>query len=265
VDADRVLAAIDTQVRRGTTADGSGARIEADQRVVRWVGSDSGGWSGITWSHLSEADADRVIAEQVAFFRDRGEAFTWKLYDYDQPPDLAQRLEAAGLVAEDTEALMVADVTEVPALVTPPAGVRLVPVTGEASVRWLIDVHEEVFGTDHSRLRQSLLAQLRDAPELTAMVVAMAGDQPVCSARIAFMPGTDFASLWGGGTLPAWRGKGIYRAMVAYRAQQAAGRGCRYLQVEASRESQPILARIGFTTLARTTPFQWDPGPRPAA
>jgi hypothetical protein len=40
-----------------------------------------------------------------------------------------------------------------------------------------------------------LLDQLADCPEVTAMVVAMAGDEPVCSARIEFLPGTSFASL----------------------------------------------------------------------
>jgi GNAT superfamily N-acetyltransferase len=91
------------------------------------------------------------------------------------------------------------------------------------------------------------------------MVLAMAGDQPVCSARIEFLPGTSFASLWGGGTLPGWRGQGIYRALVAFRAQLAADRGYRYLYVDASPDSQPILARLGFSRLARTTPYVWDP------
>src|SRR5437868_3896113 len=59
--------------------------------------------------------------------------------------------------------------------------------------------------------------ELRDRPETVAMVVAMAGDQPVCSARIDFLPGSSFASLWGGGTLPGWRGQGIYRALIACR------------------------------------------------
>jgi GNAT superfamily N-acetyltransferase len=87
----------------------------------------------------------------------------------------------------------------------------------------------------------------------------MAGDQPVCSARIEFLPGTSFASLWGGGTLPGWPGQGIYRALIAYRTQLAAARGYRYLYVDASPDSQPILARLGFSRLARTTPYVWDP------
>jgi hypothetical protein len=77
---------------------------------------------------------------------------------------------------------MVAEVSAVPMAVALQPGVRLLPVTDEAGVGLLIDVHERVFGTDHSRLRRSLLAQLRDHPEVTAMVVAMAGDRPVCGS-----------------------------------------------------------------------------------
>jgi GNAT superfamily N-acetyltransferase len=66
--------------------------------------------------------------------------------------------------------------------------------------------------------------------------------------------------MWGGGTLPAWRGRGIYRALVAYRAGLAAARGYRYLQVDASPDSRPILERLGFVRLARTTPYIWEPG-----
>lgn len=259
MDPAQVLAAFNSQVRRSTRPDGSGAVIEADGQVVRWTAVDGRGWSGIAWSELDEADAGPVIARQVAWFRDRGQPFEWKLYDYDQPPDLAQRLLAAGFASEAGELLMAADAAAVAAEPVLPAGVRLLPVTGEAGVGLLVDVHERVFGGSHDGLRRSLLGQLRDSPEVTAMVVAMAGDEPVCSARAEFLPGSEFASLWGGGTLPGWRGRGIYRALVAYRAGLAAARGYRYLQVDASPDSQPILRRLGFVPLARTTPYRWDP------
>ena len=70
-----------------------------------------------------------------------------------------------------------------------------------------------------------------------------------------FHQGTDFASLWGGGTLPAWRGHGLFRALVTYRAALARDRGFRYLQVDASLDSRPILERMGFRMLATTTPY----------
>jgi GNAT superfamily N-acetyltransferase len=69
------------------------------------------------------------------------------------------------------------------------------------------------------------------------------------------IPGTRFAGLWGGGTVEAWRGRGIYRALVAHRARIAADRGYRYLQVDASDESRPILERLGFAPLTTTTPY----------
>ena len=87
-----------------------------------------------------------------------------------------------------------------------------------------------------------------------AIVVAMAGDEPVSSARVSFGAAADFAGLWGGGTLPQWRGRGIYRALVGYRARLAVARGYLYLQVDASPENRPILERLGFPCLAQTTP-----------
>jgi hypothetical protein len=95
MEPDGVLAAFDAEVRRSARPDGSGARIEADALVVRWVGADGRGWSGVAWSGLGDADADAVIAAQVAYFAARGEEFEWKLYDYDRPPDLGGRLLAA--------------------------------------------------------------------------------------------------------------------------------------------------------------------------
>jgi hypothetical protein len=89
------------------------------------------------------------------------------------------------------------------------------------------------------------------------MVVAMAGDEPVCSARIEFLPGTSFASLWGGGPCPAGAAGNLPRPG---RLPRPAGRrpGYRYLYVDASPDSQPILARLEFSSLARTTPYIWD-------
>jgi len=262
-DAVAALAEFDAQVRRTLQPDGSGSVGERAGPVIRWIPVGGEGWSGIVWTDLDAGTADRVIAEQVAFYAARAEEFEWKLYSYDQPPDLARRLLAAGFVAEDAEALMVAESAQIAgpdgADVTLPDEIRLVRVTDEAGVEQMIEVHDRVFGPD-PRLRASLLTQLRNSPETTVMVLAMAGDEPVCSARIGFGPGTDFAGLWGGGTLPQWRGRGIYRALVGYRARLAVARGYRYLQVDASPESRPILERLGFGCLAMTTPFIWSPG-----
>lgn len=90
-------------------------------------------------------------------------------------------------------------------------------------------------------------------------VVALAGDVPVSAARMELVPGTRFAGLWGGGTVESWRGRGIYRALVAHRARAAVERGYRYLQVDALATSRPILERLGFEPLTITQPHVYQP------
>jgi ribosomal protein S18 acetylase RimI-like enzyme len=264
LDAATVLSEFDAQVRRSLLPDGSGAVGERAGPVVRWMPSGGEGWSGVVWSDLDSGTADAVIADQVRFFAGRGEEFEWKLYSYDQPPDLGERLLAAGFVADDTEALMVADAGQIAGSAGAdgalPDGVRLVRVTDEAGLDAVTEVHEGAFGAADPKLRSELSRQLRDSPDTLAVVVAMAGDEPVSTARVSFGAGTDFAGLWGGGTLPQWRGRGIYRALVGYRARLAVARGYRYLQVDALPESRSILERLGFACLAETTPYLWSPG-----
>ncbi|MGI8751049.1 MAG: GNAT family N-acetyltransferase [Acidimicrobiales bacterium] len=89
-----------------------------------------------------------------------------------------------------------------------------------------------------------------------AAILAVADGVPVSAGRVEFPAERDFANIWGGGTLPAWRGRGLFRSLVAHRAALAAARGYRYLQVDASPDSRPILERLGFTELATTTPHQ---------
>ena len=123
-----------------------------------------------------------------------------------------------------------------------------------------MSVHDEVFGEDHSALGRALLAELARRPSRPRPWSPWPDETPIAAGRVEFHPGTDFASLWGGGTLPAWRGRGVFRALVAHRAALASARGFRYLQVDASPDSRPILERLGFVELATTTPFMHPGG-----
>lgn len=259
MDIQAVRAAYDAQIRRQIRADEPGAIVDADARVLRWV-APGRQTSCITWSGLTPGSADAVIAEQKRYFAARGTPVEWKYYDYDQPADLPERLVAAGFEPDDEELMLIAETAAVDAEPVLPNGVRLLPVTDAAGVAAVTAVHDLAF-TEHPSpdLAGRLLDQLHQAPGQLQMVVAMAGDEPVSAARIEFTPGTDFAGLWGGGTVPAWRGRGIFRALVAYRAALAAERGYRYLQVDALPTSRPILERLGFQPVASTTPYVFTP------
>ncbi|MEV5954969.1 GNAT family N-acetyltransferase [Streptomyces sp. NPDC051987] len=254
MDLQEVLARYDRDMREGARPDGPGTRIERVGAVVRQV-ADGAGWNGVLWSGLDETSADRAIAAQVDFFAARGREFEWKLYGHDLPSDLGDRLVAAGFEPEPEETLMVGEVARLSLDAGLPDGVRVVSATDRAGVELVVDVHEKAFGTDGSQLRHRLLAGLAEQSAGVVTMVALAGDEPVSAARIELVPGAPFAGLWGGGTVEGWRGRGVYRALVAHRARIAAAHGCRYLQVDASPMSRPILERLGFHALTTTTPY----------
>ncbi len=242
---DDILSSYDDQVRRHPRGDG----VELAGLVIRFIAD---AWRGVVWSDLDETNADTVIAREIERFAGLGE-WEWKHYSHDTPPDLGDRLRSAGFVPEDEEALMFADVTNLHLDGPLPAGVDLRAVEDEPDVAMLVRVHDEVFGGDNQAYGRWLLGELRSGREQA--VVAMAGGRPISGGRIEFYDGTEFAGLYGGGTAPDWRHRGIFRAIVAHRAALASARGYRYLQVDASDESRPILQRLGFVRLGTTTPF----------
>jgi ribosomal protein S18 acetylase RimI-like enzyme len=256
VDHVAVLRDFDLQMRRHP-ADAIGTRIEHEDRVTRIV-STGGGWNGIVWSDMTAADADATIRAQILRFAAVPETWEWKYYSYDQPADLPERLVAAGFVPAEPEVLMVAEIGGLALDTPPPDGVELVPVRTDADIAAVVRVHDKVFNWDHAAIGDEIAAGLRSEPSSVEAVLAVADGVPVSAARVEFPAGRDFASLWGGGTLPEWRKRGIFRSLVAYRARLARERGYRYLQVDALPDSRPILGRLGFAELAMTTPYEFD-------
>jgi len=90
VEPEGALAAFDAEVRRSVRADGSGARIEAGPLVVRWVGAEGRGLSGIAWSQLGDADADAVIAYRARLAAARGYRYLYVDASPDSRPILAR-------------------------------------------------------------------------------------------------------------------------------------------------------------------------------
>ena len=250
VDLAAVRAAFDDQMRRRVPP-GPGSAVEQGDKVTRVLALD-GTWAAVVWSDLAEDDADAVIAAESA----RAVPYLeWKHYSGDRPADLPERLSAAGLTAEGPETVLVADLHELELADHPPDGVTVRTVEDGAGVDALVAVHQEVFGGLHPGTRSALLTSLSMDPRPTEAVVAWAGERPVSAGRIEFAEGRDFAGLFGGGTAEDWRGRGVFRALVAHRAVRARARGVRYLYVDAVPMSRPIFERLGFVPLTETTPY----------
>jgi GNAT superfamily N-acetyltransferase len=142
-----------------------------------------------------------------------------------------------------------------------PDGVVLRQVTADVDMRRIAAMESEVWDLDRAWTGEHLIRQVAATPDDYIVLTAEAAGQVVAAGWVEFHPGSQFAGLWGGATLRQWRGRGIYRALVARRAQLAAAREVPYLQVDASSDSAPILHRLGFQALTTTTPYVWTPTP----
>jgi ribosomal protein S18 acetylase RimI-like enzyme len=253
---DELLRAYDTEVRAVAPAIGPGYVVERDGPIFRTVGPNRNMIEYADLDGLAGTVLDAFIARQVAFFRDRGESFEWKTHGHDAPDDLPKRLVAAGFVALDRETVVVgrADPLAVPP--EPPSGVGLRTVTEVVDLQRVADLNRDVRGDrDHERTVRKLTDDIRAGQ---VIVVAEAGAEMVSYGRIQFGPGR-FASLWGGATRAEWRRKGIYRALVAYRARLAVARGHEIIQVDCTEDSRPILERLGMHAVTTSTPYTWSP------
>jgi GNAT superfamily N-acetyltransferase len=254
-------AAYDSQLRvDDTTRLPAGVAAERDGPLTRITGYAYGGV--LLYSDLAglEGDAlDALIARQIAVFSERGELFEWKLHGHDLPDDLDARLLDAGFEPQETETIEIAAVSAATGAPVLPDGVTLRETRERDDLERIVSMQDRVWGNDGSALIHDLAAELEAMPDTLTIVMAEAGGEVVSTGWIRFPAGTEFATLWGGATLPEWRRKGIYRALVAYRANLAAARGVQYLAVDASDDSRPILERIGFQAVTTATPFIWTP------
>lgn len=233
---------------------------EKDGPLLRTVGQFRGFVTGPRDLGLRGRELDELIAQQRDFFAARGEAVEWKTRAHDIPADIPDRLRAAGFVPAEQATVLIGRAAELavrePVL---PEGVTIRRVTAEADLRRLGALQSSVWDADLNWLATDLLGRIAAAPDEMAIYAVEAEGEMVCTAWVGFRPGTEFASLLGGSTVAAWRGKGIYRALVATRAALAAARGVPYLHVDATDDSAPILRRLGFRAVTTTTPYVWSP------
>lgn len=260
MDVAALLDAHDRQVRRSLAA-APGFVAEDLGLVVRVTAPPGSSSSFIEWSNLESGDADAEIAEQVAWFEAREQAFEWKTYGRDRPADLGERLQRSGFVAGDEEAFVVGEVADV---LRATAGHDIttqgieVRDASRADAAGMQALSASVWGDDAATRFDELFTELAAAPEQLRLFVVTA-EQRIVSFGWVRLPSEDFATLWGGSTHPGFRGRGFYRALVRHRALVAQRAGRRYLQVDCTPGSRPILEPLGLEVIDTTTPYRWHP------
>lgn len=263
--ADSALLALfhrQTRIANPAGEEGPGVVYDTDGPVVRRYPDQPGtSYCMVECPEGLGDDPDHWISRQVRFFTQRREKVEWKTYSYDAPADLGERLAAAGFVPEEQETLLLGDVGELIHDVDLPATVRVRVVSSDADLARIGQLMTSIWGPGPHT--ESLASELRERPDTLEVVVAEeSADGPVlCAGWVRYAVGTDFASMWGGSTLPAWRHHGLYRATVAHRAALARERGYRFMRLDTSPDSRPILQRLGLRAVATTTPYVLDARP----
>jgi GNAT superfamily N-acetyltransferase len=174
-------------------------------------------------------------------------SFVWRVR-LDSPPGLEQLLIERGGTIDETLDVFALDLTAgVPDLGSP-----------EVELRWTTDaqtMHDAlalgvaIFGGTMPAEKESYRGAARDAVGLRVgrggSLVAYVDGTPVGTGGISSRGPA--AGLWGGAVLEDFRGRGIYRALLAARLEYAAANSMTMALVKGRVEtSGPILRRAGF-------------------
>ncbi len=213
---------------------------------------------------LTGDEVDALVARAAAHFGGDAQVtdWEWKTRSHDEPADLARRLEAAGLVAEEVETIMLGEAASLAAgEVALPEGVEVRRVdVGPDRETWLgraAALQRHIFGQGPTDAE--VVARFedsgRDGVGRSGMWVAARGEEVLAAGRLEVVADTPCAGLWGGGVRPDARGQGLYRALVSARARWALERGVRFLHSDCTAMSRPILARSGLVAVTTSTPY----------
>jgi len=232
---------------------------EESQAAVRYLWSEEK-TGAVLFSRLSVDDADAEIQRQMDRFQELGYTVEWKHFSYDTPPDLKERLRLHGFQEEPAEAVMVLEIQQAPANLLQPVTHDIRKATTREEFAHADAIHEAVWGDPPDAVMSRVWPLYQADPAGVSLYLAYVDSAPVSYGRLELPPDNPFGSIWGGTTLPEYRGRGLYTALVATRLQEAARRDRRYLTVDAMPDtSMPILRKRGFLTIGYATAFNWTP------
>ena len=230
-----------------------GEAIEILPHLTRSRSADGSRYA-VKYSSLSTADADATIRAQIAYYRALDVEVEWTLCGHDQPEDLMDRLARQGFEIGPCETVVVLDLQNRPGWIDKLPHHPVSRVQDLAELDVYRRVEQEVFPHSGLYVINQLSRNFRGGSIRQIGYIAFVDGCPASIGRLETHPGSWFGGLYGGGTIERFRGRGLYRAIVAARARQAIDLGVRYLIVDALPTSRPILEKLDFIRLTNTWP-----------
>ncbi|MCB5294363.1 GNAT family N-acetyltransferase [Arthrobacter sp. SO3] len=257
--AKNLLTAYDRQLR---TAAETPSAIAVERLGPLRLVTFAGGRGFVTYEDLDGASAQTIaqwVVDALAFYREDPAILRveWKTRGHDHAPGLHDALLGNGFEPDETESIMIGQVTALNVDVQLPPGVSLRRVTEEPDIRAMSAMQDEVFGDPVSDDHAEALLRRVERDDGMELWVAEHQRSIVSAGRLEPVPDTEFAGIWGGATREEWRGQGIYRAVTAARAQSALKLGKKLIHSDSTEYSRPILERSGLLRVSTTTPYRW--------
>ena len=215
-----------------------------------------GGLNEVSLCVLDGSVVDAAIDRALDDYRSRGLRFRWSVFPGSKPDDLGARLAARGMSPRVTLAMARRVVRSGPesGLEAGPGGegVELRPCGPELIDR-CTEIMAEGWGTAPGPLADYNRRAL--ASERHRFFIARE-DGGAWSAAAGSALFDRSVHLLGAVVLPPSRGRGLYRALVRARTDDAAARGIDLATTHALADtSAPILRRLGFVERGRFTTF----------
>jgi hypothetical protein len=192
-----------------------------------------------------------TVARVRELIRARGRRHsTWEVLSSIHPPTTIDRLLSLGMQRSSPPLAAIMALSAEPPAADP--DVLVAPVDTIADFQAHVRITHEVFGM-LDRLPQELLRIERDGARRLAdksfiRYVARVDGVPAGAATATFTPAG--VMLHTGSTLPRFRQRGVYRALVRHRWLEAVSHGTPHLVTRAGPMSRPILRNLGFQELA---------------
>ena len=166
------------------------------------------------------------------------------------PSDLVERLTALGIVPDPDDPVAIGMVLDAGGAIEEPPGTWARRVASVDELVLARRIQHEAFGgnADEVGHEQAEIDFTREGSDGSTFLAFVDGE-PAAAGYASYTPLG--LILFGGATLPAARGRGAYRALVAARAREAAARDTPTVVTHAGRMSRPILERLGFRPVAR--------------
>jgi GNAT superfamily N-acetyltransferase len=209
----------------------------------------------VVWSRVAAVDAERVARETIAEYAALGLPFKWCVGPLTEPANFGDVLERLGMTSWDVRGMAIEPARWT---FTPRDDITVERVTLDnfddhyrtLVTGWATEVDE---GSSWGDSMRRALAGGRHR-----MFTARIGGEPVGTAAMITKQRSVY--LVGGNVLEAYRGRGVYRALLDARVRHAAELGFTLATTQARESSSaPILDKLGFETLFRSRVYKWQP------